>query len=111
MSAHNILSLYQSGVRKQHSTITAPLKVVDDIIEALEIKKTCAALFIDLYKAFDTVDHRILKQRLFNTGLSKQVVGWFENYLSERTYITVFSLASYMSRQGSPKVRSWLHFY
>uniref|UniRef100_A0A3B4Z3D2 Reverse transcriptase domain-containing protein n=1 Tax=Stegastes partitus TaxID=144197 RepID=A0A3B4Z3D2_9TELE len=85
LNANNILSPYQSGFRKQHSTIMASLKVVNDIIEALDTKKLCTALFIDLSKAFDTVDHFILKQRLLNIGLSEQAVGWFENYLSERT--------------------------
>ncbi len=40
-----------------------------------------AALFIDLSKAFDFVDHEILKQRLFCVGLSVNTVRWFVNYL------------------------------
>uniref|UniRef100_A0AAX7U0Q4 Reverse transcriptase domain-containing protein n=1 Tax=Astatotilapia calliptera TaxID=8154 RepID=A0AAX7U0Q4_ASTCA len=45
----------------------------------------CASLFIDLSKAFDTVDHAILKHRLLSLGLSRHVVSWFTNYLSDRT--------------------------
>ncbi len=47
---------------------------------SLDNKNHSAALFIDLSKAFDLVDHAILKQRL---GLSVNTVGWFVNYLSD----------------------------
>jgi len=48
--------------------------MVNDIIEALDSKKMCAALFIDLSKAFETVIHCILKQRLLCIGLSEKAV-------------------------------------
>ncbi len=85
LDANGLLSHHQSGFRKQHSTITAAIKVVNDIIEALDGRKYCAALFIDLSKAFDTVDHVILADRLHKMGLSDQAVNWFSNYLSGRT--------------------------
>ena len=84
LDANGLLS-HQSGFQKQHSTITAAIKVVNDIIEALDGRKYCAALFIDLSKAFDTVDHVILADRLHKIGLSDQAVNWFSNYLSGRT--------------------------
>lgn len=85
LNLNNTMAQYQSGFRKQHSTITAGTKVVNDIIEALDDKKYCAALFIDLSKAFDTVDHITLLNKLFDIGLSSQAVGWFKNYLTART--------------------------
>lgn len=81
----SILSRYQSGFRKKHSTVSAALKVLNDIIEALDLKKVCAALFIDLSKAFDTVDHNILIDTLHKVGLSEHAVSWFRNYLSGRS--------------------------
>ncbi len=80
-----ILSPFQSGFRKQHSTVTAAMKVFSDIIDALDCKKNCSALFLDLSKAFDTVDHGILLNRLSAVGLSENAIKWFANYLSERT--------------------------
>ena len=43
------------------------------------------SLFIDLSKAFDTVDHAVLKHRLLCLGLSDHVVSWFTNHMSDRT--------------------------
>ena len=80
-----MLSPLQSGFRKQHSTITAALKVLNDLIEAMDSKRYCVALFIDLSKAFDTVDHNLLIQTLHHIGLFKHAAAWFANYLSNRT--------------------------
>ena len=84
LSLNNILSPFQSGFRKQHSTATAAIKVINDIVEAMDAKKYCAALFIDLSKAFDTVDQSISCQRLSTIGMSDHAVGWFSNYFSGR---------------------------
>lgn len=85
LSTNNILSEFQSGFRKKHSTTTAALKVVNYFIYFLDNREHCAALFIDLSKAFDTVDHALLLQRLVSIGLSGKTVCWFENYLSCRS--------------------------
>ncbi len=52
---------------------------------SLDNKNHSAALFIDWSKAFDLIDHEILKQRLLSAGLSVNTVGWFVNYLSDRS--------------------------
>lgn len=54
---NNILSGVQSGFRSRHSTITAAMAVAKDIINALDKKQCCAALFVD-------VDHELLQARL-----------------------------------------------
>ncbi len=61
------------------------MKVFSDIIDALDCKKNCSALFLDLSNAFDTVDHGILLNRLSIVGLSENAIKWFANYLSGRT--------------------------
>ncbi len=67
------------------STSTAIIKVLNDLMVSLDNKNHSAALFIDLSKAFDLIDHEIWKQRLLSVGLSVNTVGWFVNYLSERS--------------------------
>ena len=63
------------------------MKVLNDITEAIDKKQHGV---IDLSKAFDTVDHAILRQRLSSVGLSEHAVAWFSNYLSDRTQCTQF---------------------
>ena len=48
----------------------------------------CVSLFLDLSKAFDTVDHATLFQRLVYIGFSHHTIGWFINYFSDRTQAT-----------------------
>ena len=57
------------------------MKDLNDIITAIDEKEHCAALFLDLSKAFDKVDHSVL----VNVGFSSKSVKWYENYLSDRT--------------------------
>lgn len=66
------------------STATVALKVLNDVFEAWNLKKLCVALFIDLSKAFDTVDHNPLVEILSKNGISKQTASWFADYLASR---------------------------
>lgn len=77
LDEHCILKAYQSGFRPGHSTTSAATQV-DDIISGIDKKKHCAALFIDLSKAFDTVDHLLLLNRLSSIGLDLAACRWFK---------------------------------
>ncbi len=69
LNANTILSQVQSGFRYSFSCTTAVVKVMNDIYALLETQQMCAAIFIDLAKAFDTVDHSILLSRLRSIGI------------------------------------------
>uniref|UniRef100_A0A3B3BNA3 Reverse transcriptase domain-containing protein n=1 Tax=Oryzias melastigma TaxID=30732 RepID=A0A3B3BNA3_ORYME len=99
LESNSILSEFQSGFRKHHSTITATLKVLDDVIQALDCKKYCVALFIDLSKAFDTVDHSLLIKIMSNIGISEQAVAWFTDYLSNRSQSVQISDSTSFARE------------
>ena len=60
----------QSGFRSGYGCVTATLKVRNDVTIALDSKQYFAAIFIDLAKAFDTVDHSILVMGLRSIGVS-----------------------------------------
>jgi len=81
LNANYILSPFQSGFRKQHSTISAALKAINDIVGALDNRNICAPLFIDLSKPFDKVDHCILVNSLVSIGLSKHSVDCSDGWL------------------------------
>ena len=75
----------QPGFRSKHSTVTASLKVSDDIKAALDEKYFCVALFIDLAKAFETVDHHILSNVKLVSRFGHNAICWFQSYLTDRT--------------------------
>ena len=64
LSSADLLPSLQSGFRQGHSTKTAVLRVLSDILQAVDRGDTAALMFLDLSAAFDTVDHAILLQRL-----------------------------------------------
>jgi hypothetical protein len=67
----------QSGFQAGHGCTSATLKVLTDILTVIDKRLYCAAVFIDLAKAFDSVNHRILIGRLNSLGFSND---WFTNY-------------------------------
>lgn len=86
LSDNNLLPDLQSAYRAYHSTETAVLKVVADILSALGSGDLAALVLIDLSAAFDTVDHETLLRRLRKSyGLDGVVIDWFRSYLSGRT--------------------------
>ncbi len=87
---------YQSAYRKFHSTETALLRVYTDIASALDRGSTAVLLMLDLSAAFDTIDHRILLNRLdYSFGIQGTAKKWFSSYLTERTQsVTVENEAS-----------------
>uniref|UniRef100_A0A8C7RJN6 Reverse transcriptase domain-containing protein n=1 Tax=Oncorhynchus mykiss TaxID=8022 RepID=A0A8C7RJN6_ONCMY len=82
--SHHTFSAMQSGFRAGHGCTSATLKVLNDILTAIDKKHYCAAVFIDLAKDFDSVNHHILIGRLDSLGFSNDCLAWFTNYFSDR---------------------------
>lgn len=81
----DILPANQSGFRKSHSTTTALMQVSDDILEATDTNKITALILLDLTKAFDTLDHKLLIAKLGYIGLGDGVRDMLLSYLNNRT--------------------------
>ena len=62
----------------------ALLKMINDITNELENINYSLGAFIDLSKAFDTVDHKILIQKMYHYEIRGIVLDWFTNYLCNR---------------------------
>ena len=81
---HRTFFAMQSGFRAGHGCTSATLKVLNNIITAIDKTQYCAAVFIDLAKAFDSVNRRILMGKLNSLGFSNDCLAWFTNYFSDR---------------------------
>ena len=79
-----ILNAKQFGFRKNYSTTLALLKLVDEISESIDNHEITVGVFVDLSKAFDTVNHDILLNKLRYYGIRGNVYKWFESYLNNR---------------------------
>lgn len=86
--SHCTFSAMQSGFRAGHGCTSAMLKVLNDILTAIDKKHYCAAVFIDLAKAFDSVNHHILIGRL---ALVSQMIA---SPGSPTTYLIEFSVSN-----------------
>ena len=76
------MSIGQFGYRKQISTIDAILKSTEQI--RLELNKKITGAFLDLSKAFDSINHKILLRRLEKIGFDGNATNLIENFLCER---------------------------
>lgn len=74
----------QFGFREGFSTEDALLTFVESVYDPINNSKKVSALFIDITKAFDTVDHDILYDKLWLAGIRGLPLNWFSSYLSER---------------------------
>ena len=93
---NDILELYsiicpnQFGFRAGYSTTHSLISITETINKTIEEKKFGCGVFIDLKKAFDTVNHKILLQKLEHYGIRDCSLSWFESYLTNRKqYVSV----------------------
>ena len=97
IEARNLLSPSQYGFRSTHSTIHAILDMLNAIQTNMDKKMFPCGIFIDLKKAFDTVDHSILLNKLHHYGFRGMINTWFLSYLQDRTQRT--QIGSYVSNK------------
>ena len=88
---HNIFYKYQFGFRKNHATANALTEVIDYIYKSLDEGNYVFGTYIDLKKAFDTVQHKILLHKLQYYGIRRLTFHGFETYLSKRKQFVVIN--------------------
>ena len=84
LTKFNILYEYQFGIREGHSTTQALVEITDRLKNAMDAKELSCGIFIDLTKAFDTVDHSILLKKMYRYDIRGNVQNLFKSYISNR---------------------------
>ncbi|KAK7108062.1 hypothetical protein V1264_015864 [Littorina saxatilis] len=86
LEQNHLLNTHQSAYRKNHSTETALLKIVNDILLSFDENQVSILTLLDLSSAFDTIDHEILLHRLRHSfGVHDLALSWVRSYLTNRT--------------------------
>ena len=88
LKENNLLAPEQFGFRPNLSTEVALAHLTENILDNMDNGLITGAVFLDLSKAFDTVDHQILLKKLHCLGLNNNSMEWFKSYLSDREQVT-----------------------
>ena len=81
----------QFGFRNNHSTYMALLIMLENVRNVLDNGECAIGVFLDFQKAFDTVDHGILLNKLYNYGIRGITLEWFKSYMSNRYQIAKYN--------------------
>ena len=101
LEKYTLLSPFQHAYRKYHSTVTCLFELLNLIYEKLDNKKMVAIVSLDLSKAFDSINHKLLVQKLENLNLNVPSIKFIKSYLENRKQITKFS--NYISNEEKIK--------
>ena len=89
----------QSGFRDQHSTNFCLSYLNNKVLTGFDSGLFTGMILIDLQKAFDTIDHSILLEKMEIIGFSEKTIKWYQSYLSDRTFFV--SIEKSLSSAGS----------
>ena len=94
---------FQYGYRKYHNTTQAIADYTDYITKEIANKQVTIAVFMDLSKAFDTVDKIILKHKLHELGLTDLSTSLIDSYMSDRRFAMMDEKEYYKLKYGVPQ--------
>ena len=91
LTKYSILYAYQFGFQENRSTYMAIICMLEKLVNALENGEFGIGVFIDFRKAFDTVDHGIILEKLYYYGIRGSAHDWMKSYLSNREQYLVYN--------------------
>ncbi len=94
ITSKNILTSSQYGFRQKHSTYMALLDMYNKLSSAIDNRDFAIGIFIDLSKAFDTINHKILLSKLQYYGIRGVPLLWFDSYLTNRKQYVYYNNVS-----------------
>ena len=114
-SENNIIYPLQFGFRQQYPTFHALIRLSEDIRKNLDKGNIGCGIFVNLQKAFETVEHDILLAKLEHYGICGMANNWFKSYLFNRKQ-PVSVINGHISNQpsvkyGALKVQYLVHFF
>ena len=90
LETNNVLSSNQHAYRKSHNTATCLFEVTNYLYQLIDDKKLAAVISLDLSKAFDSINHNLLLNKLSTMGLSENSILWIKSYLTNRQQFAQF---------------------
>ena len=84
METNNLFTKCQHGFRQHRSCVTQLLEVLNDFTKLIEMKDNIDVIYLDFSKAFDTVPHMRLINKLKAYGIEGNLIKWITNFLSDR---------------------------
>ena len=85
LTDNDLLSKHQSGFRPKHSTVSALIQMCDNWLSNMDVGKINCVVFLDIRKAFDSINHEILLNKMnLNFGISGNALKWFDSYIKDR---------------------------
>ena len=85
LESNSLLYDHHSGFRRVHSCQAALNKIDENWLNAVNNSETVGTVFLDLTKAFDLVNHKLLLQKLAANKFSGNTQSWFQSYLTKRS--------------------------
>ena len=111
LEINKVLYSLQFGFQENHSIDHALVSMTEAIRNILDNKRLGCGIFIDLQKAFDTVNHRILLSKMEHYGICGCALDWFKSYLSNRKQYVYVSLTYFQLLVVYHKVLCWAHYF
>lgn len=103
LTTYNILTRQQHGFIKGRSTTTAIVQLTEYIIDQLEEGTSVTAMLLDFSKAFDSLGHSLLLEKIKKMGIRGSSHDWLASYLKDRRQLVE---VNYMTNNTSSKARS-----
>ena len=100
------MNINHHAYRKDHSTTTTILQMLDQIYEASDEKLVSTLMTVNESNAFESVNHQLLAEKMALYNFSQDTISWFSDYLSTRSnYVTISAKSSRIlaTKQGVPQ--------